>query len=76
MNQEIPKNLEPVFILIDKAGGPKLPDIKDLTFAERLKVIFNIWAFLFGVLYYLYKKMWKRAIVYITLTARVKVVVA
>lgn len=68
MNQEVPKNLEPVFILIDKAGGPKLPNIKDLTFTERLKVIFNIWAFLFGILYYLYKKMWKRGIVYFALT--------
>ena len=68
MNHEIPKNLEPVFALIDRAGGPRLPDINGLSFGERLKVIFNVWGFLFGVLYYLYKKMWKRGIVYIALT--------
>ena len=67
MNNNTDK-LQPRFDLIDKAGGPRLPNIKDLTINERLKIIFNIWGFLFGIIYYLHKKMWKRGIVYLALT--------
>lgn len=54
--------------LIDKAGGPKLQDIKSLTFGERMKITSNIWAFLFGVFYYLYIGCWKKGITYLAIT--------
>jgi hypothetical protein len=50
------------FALIEGAGGPKLPDLKKLKTGERVAVIFNIWGFLFGPIYYLVKGMWKKAI--------------
>lgn len=50
------------FILIEKAGGVKLPNIKKLTFGERSKIITNIFGFLFGPIYYIIKGMWKKAI--------------
>lgn len=50
------------FELLEKAGGVKLTNAKNLPFGERMKVVFNIWALLFGPLYYLAKGMWKKAI--------------
>ncbi len=47
---------------IDKAGGPKLPQIKTLSSAERRRVSFNILAFLFGPIYYAWKGMWKKGL--------------
>ena len=50
------------FYLLEKAGGVKLQNVKNLPFGERVKVVFNFWAFLFGPFYYLAKGMWKKAI--------------
>ena len=50
------------FLLIEKAGGPKLPQSARLTGGERAKILFNVLAFLFGPIYYLIKGMWKKAI--------------
>lgn len=50
------------FRLLEKAGGPKQPNLKGLSSGERLKIGFNILAFLFGPLYYLAKGMWKKAL--------------
>jgi hypothetical protein len=50
------------FFLIEKAGGPKLSKIRDLSPGERMKVFNNIWASFFGPFYYLSKGMWKKAI--------------
>jgi hypothetical protein len=50
------------FDLLEKAGGVKMPNAKNLPFGERRKIVFNIWGFLFGPLYYLAKGMWKKAI--------------
>jgi len=50
------------FRLIEKAGGPRQPNLKALSSGERLKIGFNILAFLLGPLYYLAKGMWKKAI--------------
>lgn len=50
------------FALIEKAGGVKTPHIKNLQFGERVKALFNIWAFLFGPIYYFVKGMWKKAL--------------
>lgn len=63
MSDKIEK-LEPLFALIDAAGGPKLTDIKALNFSQRNKIVFNVWAFLFTIFYYFYHKIWKKAIVY------------
>jgi Protein of unknown function (DUF2628)/zinc-ribbon domain len=52
----------PKFALIEKAGGVKLPNVKSLTFGERAKLSFNVWAFLFGMLYYFAKGMPKKGI--------------
>jgi len=54
--------LQPLFDAMDKAGGTKKPDVMSLTFKERLKVSFNIWAFLFNIIYYLYHGMWKKGL--------------
>jgi hypothetical protein len=54
------------FALIDKAGGPETPNAKNLSFWQRASVNYNVWAFLFGPIYYLVKGMPKRAV---TLTA-------
>lgn len=60
------------FELMEKAGGPKFPRIKELSFGERMKVVFSIWGFLLGPFYYLAKGMWKKAI---SLTAVVFVLI-
>jgi uncharacterized membrane protein YvbJ len=61
--QEISQAWKKTFALLEKAGGPQLPKIRELVFGERFKVIFNVWAFLFGPFYYFAKGMWKKAIV-------------
>lgn len=50
------------FRILEKAGGPKQPNLKALSSGERFKIGFNILAFLFGPLYYLAKGMWKKAL--------------
>jgi hypothetical protein len=50
------------FRLFDKAGGPKLPNFKQLPFGERMKISFNILGFLFGPIYYAVKGMWKKGL--------------
>lgn len=61
-NQPIDEKWQLKFALMDKAGGPKFPQIKKLLLGERMKVVFSIWGFLFGPFYYLGKGMWKKAI--------------
>ncbi|MBI5558480.1 MAG: DUF2628 domain-containing protein [Deltaproteobacteria bacterium] len=56
------------FSLIEKAGGPELPYIKNLEFNERIGLKFNIVAFIFGPLYYVAKGLWRQAIVYLLLS--------
>lgn len=51
-----------VFLLIQKAGGPSLKNITALTFGERMRVMTNIWAFMFGPLYYAANGMWKKGL--------------
>lgn len=55
--------LQPLFDLIDEAGGPTLPNIKSLNFSKKQKVSFNIWGFLFTIFYYIYHGMWKKSLV-------------
>jgi hypothetical protein len=51
------------FDLVEKAGGPTRPLLKQLAFGERFRLLFNIWAVLFGGFYYIAKGMWRKAIV-------------
>ena len=50
------------FASIEKAGGPKLPNVRNLTSAEKQRVSYNILAFLFAFIYYIVKGMWRKAI--------------
>lgn len=50
------------FMLMEKAGGVKMPQHKALSGGERMKISFNVLAFLFGPFYYMAKGMWKKAI--------------
>lgn len=50
------------FDLLEKAGGVKMPNAKKLSFGDRRKIVFNIWGFLFGPIYYIAKGMWRKAI--------------
>ena len=63
-NSNLPKKWNEVFSLIDKAGGVKMTNLKELSFSERIKARMNWWAFFFGPIYYLIKGMWKKAITY------------
>jgi hypothetical protein len=56
------------FILIAKAGGPEVPQLRQLAPKERRAIGFNIFAFLFGPFYYLLKGLWRQASVYFGLT--------
>jgi hypothetical protein len=60
--QSISDSWKTKFELFEKAGGVKLPNAKNLPFGERMKVVFNVWGFLFGPFYYLVKGMWKKAV--------------
>jgi hypothetical protein len=50
------------FRLLEKAGGPRQPRMKDLSSGERFKIGFNILAFLFGPFYYTAKGMWRKGL--------------
>jgi hypothetical protein len=56
------------FAIIQKAGGPRLPRFKDLTMGEKWK-IFSLLGFFFGLFYYLYLGMWKKALLYTGIAA-------
>lgn len=51
------------FRAIALAGGPKMPNLKNLPKSDRRKAYgLNILAFLFGPFYYMAKGMWKRGL--------------
>ena len=54
--------LQPLFDAMEKAGGTKKPDVRSLTFREKLRVGFSIWAFLFNIIYYIYHGMWRKGL--------------
>lgn len=60
---QVSDNWKVRFRLLERAGGVKLPKLKELSTGERMKIMFNVLAFLFGPLYYLSKGMWKKALV-------------
>ena len=51
-----------VFHLIAIGGGPSLSNAADLSRGERMKVKLNVLAYIFGVLYYIAKGMWRRGL--------------
>jgi hypothetical protein len=64
------------FCLIEKAGGTKLNKINELSFRERMKVNFNILAFLFCPFYYVFKGMWKKGLSLFAICAVVVIVLS
>jgi hypothetical protein len=62
LNLPVSDNWKAKFFLLDKAGGVKMASIKALSVAERMKVTFNLLAFLFGPIYYAFKGMWKKGL--------------
>jgi hypothetical protein len=64
---DVSNNWKTRFRLIERAGGAKLPHIKELQFGDRAKVMFNVLAFLFGPLYYVAKGLWRKAITFFVL---------
>ncbi|WP_295998252.1 DUF2628 domain-containing protein [Rugamonas sp.] len=50
------------FALIEQAGGTGLPRIGKLPFGDRLRVLLNVWAFIFGPFYYAVKGMWRKGL--------------
>jgi hypothetical protein len=53
------------FRLIERAGGPDLPHLKELKFGERFSINFKVLAFFLGPFYYLAKGLWKQAVLYL-----------
>ncbi len=50
------------FALIDTAGGPKLPNLKQLSSRQQIQLSSNLLGFLFGPFFYLAKGMWRKAL--------------
>jgi anti-sigma-K factor RskA len=64
------------FSALSLAGGPKMPNLKQLSKAERRQIgAFNILAFLFGPLYYIAKGMWRKALSLFAVCAAVAITV-
>ena len=61
---DLPEVWKKRFALIERAGGTKLPRIKDLSFRERTTCTFNLLAGIFGPMYYIAKGMWKKGLAY------------
>lgn len=68
------------FRLIEKAGGPDLPLIRNLPSAERMKIGFNwlayLLAVLFGPIHYFVKGLWRQGLVYLGITILVLMLLA
>jgi hypothetical protein len=60
---DVSEHWKSVFRLIEKAGGAKMPQLRDLERAERRKVTSNWGAFFLGPIYLLAKGLWLPAVV-------------
>lgn len=58
---EISDTWKKKFEFMQEARGAKL--IKGISFKERFDLVFNIWAMVFGVFYYIAKGMWKKGLI-------------
>ena len=58
------ERITPMLDAIEKAGGLHMDQglLKELSYSERNKVAFSVWAFLFGIFYYFYHEMWKKGL--------------
>ncbi|SFT91678.1 DUF2628 domain-containing protein [Halomonas saccharevitans] len=64
------------FDLLEKVGADHrsiykamgTPEYKALGFRDKQRITFNLWAFVFGPLYYFVKKMWGKGLLIIALT--------
>ncbi len=61
---KFPKQWAEIFLLIDKAGGVKLPLLKEMPRKEQSKIRINWLAFLLGPFYYLAIGLWRPMITY------------
>ena len=62
LNLPVSDSWKAKFFLLEKAGGVRMTGIKGLSFSERMKITFNLLAFLFGPIYYVFKGMWKKGL--------------
>jgi hypothetical protein len=60
---DVAESWKAVFRLIEKAGGAKLPQFRDLSIKERRAIQANWRAFFLGPLYFLAKGLWRPALV-------------
>lgn len=67
------EKVTPVLDLIEKAGGIKMPLLKELSPKERIKVAYSVWAFLFSIFYYVYHGMWKKGLVLLAVSVAVTI---
>ena len=63
----LPEKWRQRFAAIEKAGGERTrwwrwPQAKQLTGKEKRLITSNLWAFVFGPLYYLYAGLWRKAV--------------
>lgn len=73
---EVSEGWKKKFALIEKAGGPALPNLKSLSVMERFKVNFNVLAFVLCPIYYIAKGMWRKGITLFLIMAVVVLVMA
>lgn len=59
------------FRAIERAGGPDLPHIRDLDFAERWRITSNFPAFIFWPIYLPLKGLWRQAAVILAIAIAV-----
>ena len=79
------ERIAPILDAVEKAGGlnwtesgwfKPSPALKRLSFKERRKVTFSIWAFLFTIFYYIYHGMWKKGLVLLAVIIVVQIISA
>ena len=67
------ERITPILDAIEKAGGLKM-NVKELSSKERGKVVFSVWAFLLGILYYFYQGMWKKGLVLLAASMVIQII--
>jgi len=50
------------FALLEQAGGVRLPRLGTLPLGDRARLLVNIWALIFGPIYYAAKGMWRKGL--------------
>jgi len=68
------------FAVIERAGGERVrwwnwPEWKQLTWKEKRLITSNLWAFMFGPLYYLCLGMWRKAITLMLVVTVIDVII-